>query len=58
MWVWEWYLWGYLLMRVVGVQIQGEVLVLYVYQLKTDSNGVENVAVEKVSFTKGGVSSS
>ncbi len=45
-------------MRVVGVQIQGEVLVLYVYQLKTDSNGVENVAVEKVSFTKGGVSSS
>lgn len=33
-------------------QIQGDVLVLYVYQLKTDANGVENVAVEKVSFRK------
>lgn len=32
--------------------MQGDVLVLYVYQLKTDSNGVENVGVEKVSFRK------
>ena len=36
------------------VQVQGDVLVLYVYQLKTDANGVENVAVEKVSFRKQG----
>ena len=35
-------------------QVQGDVLVLYVYQLKTDANGVENVAVEKVSFRKNG----
>ncbi|CAG7944194.1 unnamed protein product [Penicillium nalgiovense] len=34
------------------MDIQGDVLVLYVYQLKTDANGVENVAVEKVSFRK------
>lgn len=34
------------------VQIQGDVLVLYVYQLKTDANGVENVSVEKVSYRK------
>lgn len=33
-------------------QIQGDVLVLYVYQLKTDANGVENVSVEKVSYRK------
>ncbi|KAK4695652.1 vacuolar protein sorting-associated protein 29, partial [Lecanoromycetidae sp. Uapishka_2] len=32
--------------------VQGDVLVLYVYQLKTDSNGVESVGVEKVSFRK------
>ena len=25
---------------------------LYVYQLKTDASGAENVAVEKVSFRK------
>ena len=25
---------------------------LYVYQLKTDANGVENVSVEKVSYRK------
>lgn len=25
---------------------------LYVYQLKTDANGVDNVGVEKVSFRK------
>lgn len=35
-------------------QVQGDVLVLYVYQLKTDANGVENVGVEKVSFRKNG----
>ncbi|MCJ1351317.1 MAG: Vacuolar protein sorting-associated protein 29 [Icmadophila ericetorum] len=34
------------------MDVQGDVLVLYVYQLKTDANGVENVAVEKVSFRK------
>jgi vacuolar protein sorting-associated protein 29 len=33
-------------------QVQGDVLVLYVYQLRTDANGVENVGVEKVSFRK------
>lgn len=39
-------------------QIQGDVLVLYVYQLKTDANGVETVAVEKVSFRKNNIPSS
>lgn len=34
------------------MQVQGDVLVLYVYQLKKDTNGNENVAVEKVSFRK------
>lgn len=34
------------------LDIQGDVLVLYVYQLRTDANGNENVAVEKVSFRK------
>lgn len=38
--------------RLRSKQIQGDVLVLYVYQLKTDANGVENVSVEKVSFRK------
>lgn len=33
-------------------QVQGDVLVLYVYQLKTDATGMENVGVEKVSFRK------
>ena len=33
-------------------QVQGDVLVLYVYQLRTDANGAENVGVEKVSFRK------
>lgn len=33
-------------------QVQGDVLVLYVYQLKTDQNGIENVGVEKVSFRR------
>ena len=32
--------------------MQGDVLVLYVYQLKTDPKGVETVGVEKVSFRK------
>ncbi|SLM34482.1 vacuolar protein sorting [Lasallia pustulata] len=36
------------------MDVQGDVLVLYVYQLKTDANGVENVGVEKVSFRKNG----
>jgi vacuolar protein sorting-associated protein 29 len=40
------------------VQIQGDVLVLYVYQLKSDDNGTETVAVEKVSFRKNNVPSS
>ena len=35
-------------------QFQGDVVVFYVYQLKKDENGVENVGVEKVSFRKGG----
>ena len=36
------------------LQVQGDVLVLYVYQLKTSPgpDGAENVAVEKVSFRK------
>jgi len=34
------------------MDIQGDVLVLYVYQLRKDENGNENVAVEKVSFRK------
>lgn len=38
----------------VLMDVQGDVLVLYVYQLKKDANGVENVSVEKVSFRKGG----
>ena len=38
--------------RADNTQVQGDVLVLYVYQLKTDSIGVETVGVEKVSFRK------
>ncbi|KAI9849340.1 MAG: Vacuolar protein sorting-associated protein 29 [Sclerophora amabilis] len=34
------------------MDVQGDVLVLYVYQLRTDANGVESVGVEKVSFRK------
>ncbi|KAH0844764.1 hypothetical protein AYO21_01915 [Fonsecaea monophora] len=34
------------------MDIQGDVLVLYVYQLRKDESGNENVAVEKVSFRK------
>lgn len=40
------------------MQIQGDVLVLYVYQLKTDAEGAETVAVEKVSFRKNAVPAS
>jgi vacuolar protein sorting-associated protein 29 len=36
----------------VLMDVQGEVLVLYVYQLKRDAAGNENVGVEKVSFRK------
>lgn len=35
------------------MDVQGEVLVLYVYQLRTDKAGNESVGVEKVSFRKG-----
>ncbi|KAL8854681.1 MAG: hypothetical protein Q9221_000463 [Calogaya cf. arnoldii] len=34
------------------MDVQGDLLILYVYQLKTDANGVENVGVEKVSFRR------
>jgi vacuolar protein sorting-associated protein 29 len=34
--------------------VQGEAVVFYVYQLKKDANGAENVGVEKVTFRKGG----
>jgi vacuolar protein sorting-associated protein 29 len=37
----------------VLMDVQGDVLVLYVYQLKRDKEGVESVGVEKVSFRKG-----
>lgn len=39
-------------------QIQGDVLVLYVYQLKTDAEGVESVKVEKISYRKNSAPSS
>lgn len=35
-----------------GKQVQGISLTLYVYQLRKDASGVENVAVEKVTYTK------
>lgn len=38
----------------VLMDVQGDVLVLYVYQLRKEANGVENVAVEKVSFRRNG----
>ncbi|PNS20036.1 hypothetical protein CAC42_1483 [Sphaceloma murrayae] len=38
----------------VLMDVQGDVLVLYVYQLRKDGEGKEAVAVEKVSFRKGG----
>jgi len=37
-----------------SIQVQGDVVVFYVYQLKKDANGAENVGVEKVSYRKGG----
>lgn len=40
--------------RLTSIQVQGDVLVLYVYQLRKDAEGNENVAVEKVSFRKNG----
>ncbi|KAI9854095.1 MAG: Vacuolar protein sorting-associated protein 29 [Vezdaea acicularis] len=40
------------------MDVQGDVLVLYVYQLKKDANGVESVGVEKVSFRKNGAGGS
>jgi len=40
--------------RLTPEQVQGDVLVLYVYQLRKDAEGNENVAVEKVSFRKNG----
>ncbi|KAI6933983.1 hypothetical protein KC355_g16076 [Hortaea werneckii] len=36
----------------VLMDVQGDVLVLYVYQLKKDKEGKESVGVEKVSFRK------
>jgi vacuolar protein sorting-associated protein 29 len=33
-------------------QVQGISLTLYVYQLRKDDKGNENVAVEKVTYTK------
>ena len=39
----------------VLMDVQGDVLVLYVYQLKRDGKGGESVAVEKVRFRKGAV---
>jgi len=38
----------------VLMDVQGDVLVLYVYQLRKDANGGETVGVEKVSYRKGG----
>lgn len=37
--------------------MQGDVLVLYVYQLKADASGGETVGVEKVSFRKQNIGS-
>ena len=37
----------------VLMDVQGDVLVLYVYQLKKDAEGNESVGVEKVSYRKG-----
>ncbi|KAK5127416.1 hypothetical protein LTR85_006755 [Meristemomyces frigidus] len=40
----------------VLMDVQGDVLVLYVYQLKKDATGNETVGVEKVSFRKNATS--
>ncbi len=37
-------------------KVQGDVLVVYVYQLRKDANGEESVGVEKVSFRKNAAS--
>ncbi|KAF2100770.1 retrograde transporter [Rhizodiscina lignyota] len=42
----------------VLMDVQGDVLVLYVYQLRKDASGAETVGVEKVSFRKNGESGS
>ncbi|MCJ1431920.1 Vacuolar protein sorting-associated protein 29 [Xylographa pallens] len=34
------------------MDVQGDVLMLYIYTLKTDANGIENVNVEKISYRK------
>ncbi|KMU87114.1 retrograde transporter [Coccidioides immitis H538.4] len=34
------------------MDVQGDVLVLYVYQLRTDDQGTETVSVEKMSYRK------
>ncbi|KAK2737760.1 Vacuolar protein sorting-associated protein 29 [Myotisia sp. PD_48] len=34
------------------MDVQGDVLVLYIYQIRTDEQGAESVVVEKVSFRK------
>ncbi|QIW98094.1 hypothetical protein AMS68_003612 [Peltaster fructicola] len=39
----------------VLMDVQGDVLVLYVYQLKQDAEGKESVGVEKISFRKGAI---
>ncbi|KAF2461629.1 vacuolar protein sorting-associated protein-like protein 29 [Lineolata rhizophorae] len=38
----------------VLMDVQGDVLVLYVYQLRKDASGAETVGVERVSFRKNG----
>jgi len=38
----------------VLMDVQGDVLVLYVYELKRDEQGAENVVVNKLSFRRGG----
>lgn len=35
-----------------ALQVQGESLVVYVYQLRKDDKGEENVAVEKITYRK------
>lgn len=43
---------GWNLADMIPIQVQGISLTLYVYQLRKDENGAENVAVEKVTYTK------
>lgn len=49
---------GPMSLTLTAPQIQGDVLVLYVYQLKTDAEGVESVKVEKISYRKNSAPSS